>query len=333
MSKKKKKRINDNLPSPAATESEATKAEEVKVEEDKVEETKVEEVKAEETTAEEVKPEETKPEADKKSKKALKKSKGGKKSSIRDLDDHIKEALDDALDESADNLSQAETESEAVNAAAHINLKQVATTVFGFFIIVFAIIGIVATSIKVSDYIEAQSDDTKLVATFESLVLPLAACDAAVFDDISALSEDVLITAACWDALLNPSNTFVEESGYYTVSYLDIDVRIAKLFGTGLTYTHKSVGDSEISFDFDEATGMYTLPAYPKTVSYLPVLDSYTETEAGYELRVKYVYPVTTIISGVANAEKIMIYNVAPKDLGYVITSLQIGELVTGEEL
>lgn len=311
MSKKKKKRISDNLPSPDVTENETAKVEWVKVEE--------------------IKAEEVKPEADNKSEKALKKSKDGKKASIRDLDDHIKEALDDALDENAENLSQ--VEAETVSAAAHINLRQIATTVFGFFIIVFAIIGIVATSIKVADYIEAQSDDTKLVATFESLVLPLAACDAAVFDDVSALSEDVLITAACWDALLNPSNTFAEESGYYTVSYLDIDVRIAKLFGTGLTYTHKSVGDSEISFDYDETTGMYTLPAFPKTVSYLPVLDSYTETEDGYELRVKYVYPVTTIISGVANAEKIMIYNVVPKDLGYVITSLQIGELVTGEGL
>lgn len=314
MSKKKKKSSPPSLVEAAmeVTADEAVKAEEVKSDEVKLENEKAQDL----TVTDKAKSE---------------KPKEGKKSSIRDLDDHIKEALDDALDENVENLTQAEPET--AGAAAHINLKQVATTLFGFFIIVFAVIGIVATSIKVADYIKAQSDDTKLISAFESLVLPLTACDAAVFEDVSVLSEDVIITAACWDALLNPSSTFVYESGYYTVSYLDIDVRIAKLFGTGLTYTHKSVGDSEIAFDYDETTGMYTLPAYPRTVAYLPVLDSYTKTDVGYELRVKYVYPVTTIISGAANTEKVMIYNVAPKDLGYVITSLRIGEIVTGEEL
>lgn len=252
----------------------------------------------------------------------------GQNSSIKELDDNIKEALSENVDE----LTNTDSET-ATAAAAHINLKQVGATLFGFFVIVFAVIGIIATGIKVSDYVKSLNDDSKLVSSFESLVLPLAACDAAVFEDVTALSEDVLITAACWDAILKPSELFASESGYYTVSYLDIDVRISKLFGTGLTYTHKTVGDSEVLFEYDEETGMYTLPAYPKTVSYLPILESYTKTESGYELRIKYVYPVTTIISGTTSTEKIMIYNVAQKDLGYVITSLEIGELITGQEL
>lgn len=255
----------------------------------------------------------------------------GVKESLKELDDKIKETIDDALDENAEDL--ATQEPETVSEAASISMRQVATTIFGFAVMVFAIIGIIATANRINAYIAAQSDDTKLIKTFESLVMPLTACDAAVFEDVAVLSEDVILTSACWDVILNPSNTFVAENGYYTVSYLDLDVRIAKLFGTGLSYTHKTVGDSEILFEYNEETSMYSIPAFPKTVAYLPVLESYTETQEGYELRVNYVYPVTTIIPSVDSTEKVMIFNVKSKDLGYVITSLRLDDLVTGEDL
>lgn len=250
---------------------------------------------------------------------------------IKEIGDEVKEAIDDALDENADEL--ASSEPEAVTNAANISLKSVASAVFGFAVLVFAVIGIIATANRAVDYVRAQSDDTRLVKSFESLVLPLTAFDSAVFEDRTVLSEDVIITAACWDAILNPSVTFSEDGGNYIISYLDIDARVAKLFGTGLEYTHKTVGDVELLFEYDEETRMYTLPAYPKTVAYLPVLESYEKTETGYELRVKYVYPITTVTTGKVPTEKIMIYTVEQKDLGYVITSLKIGTVVTDETL
>lgn len=250
---------------------------------------------------------------------------------IKELDDKVKEAIDDALDENADEL--ASSEPEAVTNVANISLRSVATAVFGFIVLVFAIVGIISTANRVVNYVKAQSDDSKLIKSFESLVLPLTAFDATVFENASALTDDVIITAACWDAVLNPSVTFTQDSGNYTVSYLDIDARVAKLFGTGLVYTHKTVGDVELLFEYDEDTKMYTLPAYPKTVAYLPVLDSYEKTENGYDLRIKYVYPITTVTTGTVPTEKVMIYSVAPKDLGYVITSLQIGEIISDEVL
>ena len=250
---------------------------------------------------------------------------------IKELDGKVKEAIDDALDENADEL--ASSEPEAVTNVANISLRSVATAVFGFIVLVFAIVGIISTANRVVNYVKAQNDDSKLIKSFESLVLPLTAFDATVFENTSALTDDVIITAACWDAVLNPSVTFTQDSGNYTVSYLDIDARVAKLFGTGLVYTHKTVGDVELLFEYDEDTKMYTLPAYPKTVAYLPVLESYEKTENGYDLRIKYVYPITTVTTGTVPTEKVMIYSVAPKDLGYVITSLQIGEIVSDEVL
>ncbi len=250
---------------------------------------------------------------------------------IKEIRGEVKEVIDDALDENADEL--ATSEPETVTSAANISLRSVASAVFGFVILVFAVIGIIATSNRVVNYIKLQSDDTRLVKSFESLVLPLTVFDSAVFEDTSVLSEDVIITAACWDAILNPSVTFSEDGGNYIVSYLDIDARVAKLFGTGLEYAHKTVGDVELLFEYDEETRMYTLPAYPKTVAYLPALESYEKTEAGYELRVKYVYPITTVTAGKVPTEKIMIYTVEQRDLGYVITSLKIGEVVIDETL
>ncbi len=255
----------------------------------------------------------------------------GVKESLKELDGKIKETIDDALDENADEL--ATSEPETVSETANISMRQIATTLFGFAVMIFAIIGIIATANRINDYIAAQSDDAKLVSTFESLVMPLTACDAAVFEDVSALSEDVILTSACWDIILHPSSTFVAENGYYTISYLDLDVRIAKLFGSGLSYTHKTVGDSEILFEFNNDTNMYSIPAFPKTVAYLPVLESYVKTDEGYELRVNYVYPVTTIIPNVDSTEKVMIFNVKSKDLGYVITSLRLDDILINDGL
>lgn len=249
----------------------------------------------------------------------------------KDFDGHIKEVIDDALDENVEALIP--EEQKTVPDIVIIDTKRILTAVLGFLMIVFSVFGVIATIDKAAEYVKSQSDDTKLISYFEKLVTPLSVFDATVFDSIENLSSDVIITAACWDIVLYPSATFAEEDGVYQISYLDVETRIAKLFGTGLDYEHHSVGDSELTFEYDEETKMYSIPAYPRVVSYLPVLESYEKTEQGYTLKVNYIYPISTVISAKQNAEKVMIIKVVPNAVGYSIASLELYELKTGQDL
>lgn len=243
----------------------------------------------------------------------------------------IKQVLGEALDENADELTQSDGGITA-QVARKISLKQVSSSLFGFFVLVFAIIGIVACSMYITDYIEQENDDSELRAELTALVSPLTAMDASTFESVNTITEDVLLTAACWDIIINPSSGYTVDNGYYTVSYLEIDKRIAMLFGGNLAYTHKTVGDEELLFEYDEDTGMYSIPAHSKMPSYTANIVEYAPTADGYKIKVAYTLPIYEFINSAASADKIMLYTVKSSDTGYTIVSLEMGELIIGIE-
>lgn len=316
-----------------ATEETKAEATEVFNEEAKAEEAD-EEVKTEEATAAENMPEE-KPEEKKATKKKRKNDSLIEITKIKVISEEtksgIKKAIDEALDEEVEDINP--LENTAVQNAGKISLRQVSSAIFGFFVLVFAVFGIISTVSRVTNYVQSLDDDSALVEAFTELAAPLAATDASVFENVTAVSEDVLITAACWDIIFDPSESYTAVDGNYTVSFLDIDNRIARLFGAGLTYSHKTVGDEELTFEYDEESGMYTIPAYPQAPAYIPKLVEYAQTADGYKLRVEYVLPITELISSDVIADKVMIITLKTSGTEYVISSLELGELYTGQEL
>lgn len=247
------------------------------------------------------------------------------------FDWELEENILEALDEDASELTDPEESEPEPIEVKTISFAQAAQTVFGLFILVFSIIGVAATCFKIADFVKAKNDNSEQIAYFEDYLMPLVATDTPIFDGAASLNEDVIITAACWDIILNPSVYYEYTGGRYSVSYLDIDRRITKLFGPGLTYTHKTVGDIEISFEYNEETGMYTIPAYPRSPAYFSDITDITAVEGGYELTVSYKLPITKWIESVDNVEKTMIYTVVPTDTDYNIVAIRIGEIVTSE--
>ncbi len=158
----------------------------------------------------------------------VKKEKAPKKHDKPEHDDQLKEMIDDALDENVENLGILDDSS---SQSSGISLNQILTTLFGLFVIGFAIFGIISAGIKINDYMEYKKSNIERIQYFERLVLPLSACDAPTFENVSALNNDVIISAACWDIILSPSASYVPENGNYNISYLDVDIRINKLFG------------------------------------------------------------------------------------------------------
>lgn len=243
----------------------------------------------------------------------------------------IKQALGEALDESADELVPTESSMPA-QVARKISLKQIASALFGFFVLVFAVFGIVFCSMYITDYIDSKNDDSALRTQLTDLVAPLTAMDASTFENVNAISEDVLLTAACWDIIINPSSNYVAENGYYTISYLEIDKRITSLFGSNLSYAHKTVGDEELLFEYDEETGMYSIPAHSKMPSYTASIVEYAPTADGYKIKVAYTMPIYEFINATSSPDKVMLYTVKTSASGYTISSLELSEVITGIE-
>jgi len=252
------------------------------------------------------------------------KEKAHKRLEKSEHDDQFKEMIDDALDENVENLGILD---DSTSPSSGISLSQVLTTLFGLFVIGFAIFGIVTAGIKIHDYAEYKKSNIERIEYFERLVLPLSACDAPTFENVSVLNNDVIISAACWDIILSPSTSYVPENGSYKISYLDIDARINKLFGKGLTYTHTTVGDEELMFVYDEETGMYSIPTTPRTLAYFACVDELVPDGNGYILTVSYKTPLTNWISTNTSADKIMTYRVVGNGLTYNISSLEIKEI------
>ncbi len=245
----------------------------------------------------------------------------------KELDEQVKEILDDALDEDTESLGVAEDEQDS--STVNISLSQVLTAIFGAVVLGFAIFGIVTAIIDYQAYVKSKSDNSALISSLEKLVLPLSAADVPSFENTSLLNQDVIITAACWDVILNPSSTYTSENGYYSISYFEIDSRIIKLFGSGLSYTHGTVGDEELSFEYDESTGMYSIPVSPRSMAYYAVVQEIEPTDSGYTIQIAYYVPITEWISTDSSPEKIMTCTVTQSGLSYTISSLQVSEIVS----
>lgn len=252
-----------------------------------------------------------------------------KRIDISETGDQMMEIIDDALDESTEDLGLTE---EIPASLTGVGVSSILTVIFGLVVLGFAIFGIISAVTDIKTYSDAKKANTEKIAFFENLILPLCASDAPTFDGASALNSDVAIAAACWDIILSPASNYTAENGFYTISYLDIDIRINKLFGKGVSYTHTSVGDQETLFAYDEESGMYTIPAYPR-LAYFPTVDKLESTENGYILTVSYHSPVTNWITGKNATDKVMIYTVTGSGIAYNITAVEVGEIFNTQEL
>ena len=246
-----------------------------------------------------------------------------------ELEDELIQALDEDASELTD--SDEEQETPVQTETRTVSLGQAVQAIFGLLLIIFGVIGVIATGIKISEVVKDRNDNSEQIAYFEDFIMPLVASDAPIFDGASSLNEDVVIIAACWDIIFNPSVYYEYESGGYNVSYLDIDRRITKLFGPGLSYTHKTVGDTQLTFEYDEETGMYFIPAFPRSPAYYCDITDITEVDGGLELTVRYKLPITNWIKSVDTVEKTMLYTVKPSETDYNIVAIRIGEIGMSE--
>lgn len=166
----------------------------------------------------------------------------------------------------------------------------------GFFVLVFAVIGVISVITGTARWIAGLNDDTALREELYDFLNPVMQFCPANFDDAADDEQGTLLLSAIYRVteaerirqLREKDDTCIYEIDTETwrmkIPKETITASFTHLFGK-VTPTHQSVG--EIEYKADEA--LYYVPLSISTSGYTPVLGTIRKTEEGYTVEVTYV--------------------------------------------
>ncbi len=242
----------------------------------------------EEKTAQESDAEVPSPEKKKKKKKKRKNNEKAEK----ELNE-LKEAFDNALDEDLSNFDEFRDMSEDVSVTVRKpTFKRNVYFATGILVSLMALIGFAFSVAYIMGLIGNIANNTKQKETFKEIVYPLVISDTAGFESISDLSGDTLLSAAIWDLILyEDTSVYPYEFGNITVPQADIELHATQMFGEGLTFNHRTIGDISLTFYYNEDTKSYIIPVSPDYFTYTPVVEEVKKTGDTYKIMVGYLSP------------------------------------------
>lgn len=168
----------------------------------------------------------------------------------------------------------------------------------GFLVLLFALIGVIASIIGAVDLVKSWSDDTPLREELSLFLDPAMQVYLPSFEDAGdAEDQTMLMMAAIYDVaetervrqLREKDDTCryeLEKTMWrMIVPQADIDASFTALFGTEAIREHKTVGEAE----YDAAKKCYYVPLTLSTSGFVPVLDTVKKKGDVYTVRVAYV--------------------------------------------
>ena len=168
--------------------------------------------------------------------------------------------------------------------------RKTANMVLGLLILIFTVIGVIATVRFVGGKIKDISGDTARMQEYQIFISPVVMNDPDTFDDVTGADKSQLISIAIWEILQNDPNP--DDYGYYEGNMLlpkeEVEASFAKLFGNELTVEHQTV-DGGIEFRFSEREGCYLIPITGVTPIYTPRIISAEEKRDVVTLIVGYL--------------------------------------------
>lgn len=212
---------------------------------------------------------------------------------------------------------------------ARMPRKQLAT-IIGLLLVVFAVIGVIATTKGIAVTINGFFDDSAKRERYESFISPVVMVDPAPFTMVENLEDERLLQSAMWAALTgeNRSAYTYDDGGLLLVPASDLNVAAAKLYGPNVNIIHRSFEDNDASYLYDPDISAYRVPSINK-VAYSPyVSEIKKESDGRLTLTVGYVAPGniwSTDIKGQSDEpvpEKYMLYTLTEWDQGYYISSV-----------
>lgn len=224
---------------------------------------------------------------------AVLQNKKKKKRESPNAGESIRNAFDNALDEDVDEIAElASPANEILSGRRAAGFKRRLYFVIGIVVSIMSLIGFIFTIIWFSGMVKNVADNTKQKEEFARFIYPVVIIDPAEFDSTASLNSDAIISAAIWDIILyGDTSKYPTTFGNMTVPELDVELHATNIFGNGLQFDHKTLGDAMLSFYYDAGTKSYTIPVSPKFFSYSPLVEEIEKNGNKYTLRVGYVSP------------------------------------------
>lgn len=239
----------------------------------------------------------------------------------------LKKAFNGALEEDISELEALSKDEEQSSKPKRKTFKRSMYFILGIFVTVMSIIGIFFTTTFCIDLVKRIADNTEQKNMFAKIIYPAVVVDVPTYEEGSKLPPDVILTCAIWNIIINEDKSkYTATDGLIAVPQSDVEVEATKLFGTGLTFNHQTIGDSAIYFDYNADSKSYSVPVSPHYLPYSPKVEEIKKlNDNKFELTVGY-YPPTQawLPSGTkAVADKYMIYTVEKQNNSYVILSVK----------
>ena len=201
--------------------------------------------------------------------------------------------LKSILDEDPDKLvaqRREHTEFSPADTAAATGRKKPLYTVLGVVLSAFAVIGIIATVLKIAGSFHSFTSGEVKKDSFTQMIYPAAIMDIEPFSDPSQLTSEQIITATIWSIIMDEKKVSNYELTLDTVSIPDVDVEkyAVELFGEDLPpFNHSTVGPVESRFYY--ADGVYNVKAKTITHTYAPEIKTIVKNGKEYTLTVDYI--------------------------------------------
>lgn len=251
------------------------------------------------------------------------------KTETKEAVESLKNVIDDALDD--ENIQSEEipdaTLPEPIKKTR--SLKRNAYFVIGAIVSVLSVIGFIFTVVWTAGFVKDIIDNTKQKEEFAQFIYPVVITDPASFEDNQQISSDVIISAAIWDIILyGDKSKYPNEFGNMTVPQVDVELHATNIFGKGLNFNHRTVGDASLSFYYSPENKSYIVPDSPKYFPYSPLVEEIKKSGDVYSLKVGYISPspewlMASKKSSEPECDKYMEYVVKKTNNKYTLTAIK----------
>lgn len=174
-------------------------------------------------------------------------------------------------------------------------------------------------------------DNSKEKLMFEDIIRPVVMYNPPPFEKAGDIEMPSLLQYSMWSTLMGEKRDLYQfgENGELIVPASDLDVAAAKLFGPEVKLAHRTFGELDMVYYYDEESSVYNVPIAAQLYVYTPSVEEITKNGEYLELLVGYIpsgISWKTDYSGgrgVPAPEKYMVYVMQRSKDGYYIVKLQ----------
>ena len=172
-------------------------------------------------------------------------------------------------------------------------------------------------------------DNTAEKERIARFLTPVVMFDPVPYDKVEEANPDTLLLTCLWAALLDEEagNYPQDDMGMVILPGPDVEYQAHRLYGNADLITHRTVDDYENIYMYEADANAYRIPVVAK-VTYTPQVDSISKTGDVLTIRVGYVPPGSSFLTGLdrqttPEPDKYMIYELTKVRNGYNILAIK----------